>query len=101
MSLIDRDLLPVACTLTPGAGAAQLAAWQEFNDDYLLDIDRTAAQITVHYPKIDDATARLTELVRTEQSCCAFATWAIDTRPTPTCAFPLPAPMTHWPRSRS
>ena len=79
MSLIDRDLLPVACTLTPGAGAAQLAAWQEFNDDYLLDIDRTAAQITVHYPKIDDATARLTELVRTEQSCCAFATWAIDT----------------------
>ena len=56
-----------------------LAAWQEFNDDYLLDIDRTAAQITVHYPKIDDATARLTELVRTEQSCCAFATWAIDT----------------------
>ena len=25
MSLIDRDLLPVACTLTPGAGAAQLA----------------------------------------------------------------------------
>ena len=81
MSLIDRDLLPVACTLTPGAGAAQLAAWQEFNDDYLLDIDRTAAQITVHYPKIDDATARLTELVRTEQSCCAFATWAID--PTP------------------
>lgn len=48
-------------------------------DDYLLDIDRTAAQITVHYPKIDDATARLTELVRTEQSCCAFATWAIDT----------------------
>ena len=35
MSLIDRDLLPVACTLTPGAGAAQLAAWQEFNDDYL------------------------------------------------------------------
>ena len=79
MSLIDRDLLPVACTLTPGAGAAQLAAWQEFNDDYLLDIDRTAAQITVHYPKIDDATARLTELVRTEQSCCACATWAIDT----------------------
>ncbi|WP_448235951.1 hypothetical protein [Microbacterium paulum] len=79
MSLIDRDLLPVACTLTPGAGAAQLAAWQEFNDDYLLDIDRTAAQITVHYPKIDDATARLTELVRTEQSCCAFATWVIDT----------------------
>ena len=49
-----------------------LAAWQEFNDDYLLDIDRTAAQITVHYPKIDDATARLTELVRTEQSHLHF-----------------------------
>ena len=79
MSLVDRDLLPVACTLTPGAGAAQLAAWQEFNDDYLLDLDKTAGQITVHYPKIDDATARLTELVRTEQTCCTFVTWSIDT----------------------
>ena len=79
MSLVDRGFLRVACTLTPGAGAAQLAAWREFNDDYLLDIDRAAGQMTVHYPKIDDATARLTELVRTEQSCCTFATWSIDT----------------------
>lgn len=79
MSLVDRDLLPVVCTLTPGAGVAQLAAWREFNDDYLLDLDRTAGRMTVHCPKIDDATARLTELVRTEQSCCAFATWAIHT----------------------
>lgn len=79
MSIAGRKLLPVACTLTPGTGAAQLAAWREFNDDYLLDIDRAAGQIIVHYPKIDDATTRLTELVRTEQSCCAFATWSIDT----------------------
>ncbi|WP_433720169.1 hypothetical protein [Microbacterium laevaniformans] len=79
MSLVDCDLLPVACTLTPGAGVAQLAAWREFNDDYLLDIDRAAGQITVHYPKIDVAIARLTELVRTERTCCTFATWAIDT----------------------
>lgn len=100
MSLIDRDLLPVACTLTPGAGAAQLAAWQEFNDDYLLDIDRTAAQITVHYPKIDDATARLTSW-SAPSSPAARSRLGRSTRPTPTCAFPLPAPMTHWPRSRS
>ena len=74
-----RDTSP-ACPQPPSEVRRHaLAAWQEFNDDYLLDIDRTAAQITVHYPKIDDATARLTELVRTEQSCCAFATWAIDT----------------------
>lgn len=79
MSLVDRDLASAACTLTPGADATQLAAWQEFNDDYLLDLEKTADWITVHYPKIDDAIARLTELVRTEQTCCTFATWAIDT----------------------
>ncbi len=78
MSIADRNLLPVACRLTPGVGGVQLAAWREFNDDYLLDIETAPGEIAVHYPKIDDAIARLTELVGTEQSCCAFATWSID-----------------------
>lgn len=79
MSSTHRNLLPVACTLTPGSGAAQLAAWRVFNDDYLLEIDRIPGMITVHYPRVDDAIARLTGLTRTEQSCCAFAVWSIDT----------------------
>ena len=79
MSVADEHtMLPVACTLTPETGSAQLTAWREFNDDYLLDVDRTQGAVTVHYARIDDAIVRLTELVRTEQSCCSFASWAID-----------------------
>jgi hypothetical protein len=79
MSIPDRTSLPVACTLTPGTGAAQLAAWREFTDDNLLDIDRDPGQVTAHHARVDEAVVRLTELVRTEQSCCAFAAWSIDT----------------------
>lgn len=78
MSIADR-MLPVACTLAPGGGAAQLGAWREFNDDFLLGIDRWPGKITVHYAKVDDAIVRLTELAHIEKSCCAFATWSIDT----------------------
>lgn len=75
----DRALLPIACTLSPGAGAAQMTRWREFNDDYLIETDRVPGLVIAHYAKVDDAVARLTELAHTEQSCCAFATWAIDT----------------------
>ncbi|MEW2011082.1 hypothetical protein AB0300_16580 [Microbacterium sp. NPDC078814] len=79
MSITDRALLPVARTLTPGTGAQQLAAWREFNDDYLLDVDRRPGEMTNHHARVEDAFAWLTELVRTEQSCCAFVAWSIDT----------------------
>lgn len=79
MSVSDRGLLPVACTLASGADVAQLGAWREFNDDYLPEVDREPGRIRTHYPKIEDAITRLTELVHTEQSCFAFASWSIDT----------------------
>lgn len=79
MSLVDRNLLPVTCALTSGTCAAELATWREFNDDYLLDLGRTAGETSVHYPEVDDAITRLTQLVHMEQCCCTFATWSIDT----------------------
>lgn len=74
----DRSLLPVACTLSAADGAVQLDAWRMFNDDYQLEVDREPGSITVHYAKVDDAVTRITELVRTERSCCASASWRID-----------------------
>lgn len=79
MRVMKRGALPVACTLTPGAGAARLTAWSQFNDDYLLGMTRAAGSMTLHYAKDDDAIMRLAELARAEQSCCTFADWAIDT----------------------
>jgi hypothetical protein len=76
---VDRPLLPIACTLSPSAGAAQIAAWQAFNADHLLGIERNAGRISVRYANMGDAAGRLAALVRTEQTCCAFARWTIDT----------------------
>lgn len=73
-----RDTLPVACTLTPGVGAGQITAWRKFNDDYLRKVERAPGLITVNYSRVDDAAARLTELVRIEQSCCSFAAWTVE-----------------------
>lgn len=70
--------LPIACTLTPEAGKAQLQKWRAFDADYALGTDRTNTQLVVRYAKVDDSIARLHELVATESSCCSFVDWAID-----------------------
>lgn len=74
----QRVRLPLACTLTPVSGAAQLEAWKRFNDEYLLKTESRDGSITVSYAKVDDAITRLDTLVRTERTCCAFASWQID-----------------------
>lgn len=33
--------LPIACTLTPAAGKAQVEKWRAFDDDYALETERT------------------------------------------------------------
>ncbi|GAA2229896.1 hypothetical protein N1031_06670 [Herbiconiux moechotypicola] len=70
--------LPIACTLTPAAGKAQLEKWQAFDEHYALETERTDSRLTIHYAKVDDSTRRLRELVATESTCCAFVDWSID-----------------------
>lgn len=43
--------LPVACTLTPVAGKAQVDKWQTFDEEYALKTERTDARLTIHYAK--------------------------------------------------
>lgn len=78
MNTSRRQLMPPACILTASNAAAQTARWRKFNADYLLETDRGPGVLTAHYVKIDDSVARLDELVRSEQTCCAFAQWSID-----------------------
>lgn len=70
--------LPIACTLTPAAGKAQIEKWQTFDEEYALGTERTGTRLTIHYAKLDDSTRRLRELVAAESTCCAFVDWSID-----------------------
>lgn len=70
--------LPIACTLTPGAGKEQLERWRAFDEDYALDIERSDTRLTIHYAKVEDSITQLRELVAAEKSCCSFVDWAID-----------------------
>jgi len=70
--------LPIACTLTPAAGATQVAKWRALDEDYALETERTDTRLTVHYAKLDDSTRRLRELVAAESACCAFVDWSVD-----------------------
>lgn len=71
-------LLPIACTLTPNGGSKQLQRWRVFDDNYALDIDRTATRLVVHYARVDDSLQQLRDLVATESDCCSFVNWVID-----------------------
>lgn len=70
--------LPIACTLTPAAGKAQVEKWRAFDEDYALATERTDTRLTIHYAKLDDSTRRLRELVAAESTCCVFVDWSID-----------------------
>lgn len=70
--------LPIACTLTPAAGKAQVEKWRAFDDDYALETERTDTRLTVRYAKVDDSIRRLRDLVAVESTCCAFVSWSID-----------------------
>lgn len=70
--------LPIACTLTVGAGRDQVERWRAFDADYLMDTDRTETRLVVHYAKVDDSVQRLRALVDLESDCCSFVDWVID-----------------------
>jgi len=70
--------VPVACTLTPATGKAQLERWQEFDAQYALAAERSDTRLTIHYAKSDDSVRLLTELVEVERTCCTFVSWSVD-----------------------
>lgn len=72
------DRLPIACALTPETGRAQVEKWRAFDDEYALGVDRSDAELVVHYERTEESTRRLRELVATESTCCSFVDWAID-----------------------
>lgn len=72
------NVRPAACALTPSTGEEQVARWRAFNDDYLLDVERTRTTLTVHYDRVADSVRRLRDLVDVEIVCCPFVDWAVE-----------------------
>ncbi|WP_085369618.1 hypothetical protein [Leifsonia sp. NCR5] len=70
--------LPIACTLTPASGKAQVEKWHDFDAVYALRVERTDTQLTVRYSKVEDSIRRLRDLVDDESHCCSFVNWTID-----------------------
>ena len=72
------DGVPMACTLTPSTGKQQVERWRAFDDDHLLDVERTGTTLTVRYARSADSVRRLRDLVEVESGCCSFVDWTID-----------------------
>ncbi|WP_210603409.1 hypothetical protein [Brevibacterium oceani] len=70
--------LPIACTLTPGAGREQIERWRAFDGEHALDVERTETSLVVHYSRTEDSVRRLRELVAVESSCCSFVDWRVE-----------------------
>ena len=67
---------PIACTLDPGDQRERLAWIAELARDGLLGVSREDLRLELRYaPHVAD---RVREMVRKEQSCCAFLTFDLS-----------------------
>lgn len=73
------DSIPIACTLSPDTGRAQVERWHRFDDRYALRRMSSDDRLVVHYARTDESLAELSELVAAEHSCCSFVTWSVET----------------------
>lgn len=69
--------LPIACTLTPGAGRDQIERWRAFDDEHALGVERTETRLVVRYARTEASVRRLRELVAVESACCSFVDWRV------------------------
>jgi hypothetical protein len=70
---------PVACALSRAGLAAQSARWQQLAARALTDRADTPDGIRLAFRHGPGVEADLRELVATEQECCPWADWAVET----------------------
>jgi hypothetical protein len=74
MSIVESA--PIACTLAPGTYKDRLAWIAELNKDALRAHERRDLVLELRYAV--EARARVHEMVRNEQACCAFLDFAVQ-----------------------
>ena len=67
--------LPIACTLTGSSFQERIAEIGQLMRDGLRRFDRQGLDLNLHFAP--DVAGRVREMVRKEQSCCAFLTFTI------------------------
>jgi len=70
------EAAPIACTLAPGAYKDRLAWIAALNQDALRGYERRDLILGMRYSL--DARARVQEMVRNEQACCAFLAFELQ-----------------------
>lgn len=73
------DATPIACTLAPGAYEERLGWIADLNENALRSLVRRDLVLELHYAI--EARARVHEMVRNEQRCCAFLTFELHESP--------------------
>ncbi len=71
--------VPVACTLTRGGLAAQRARWQRLAARALTERADTTGGVRLAFRPGPGVGAELRALVATEQECCPWAEWTVET----------------------
>jgi hypothetical protein len=74
---VGRQLVPVACTLTPDDVPARMRRWQLLRERAAPVAELHDGRLEVRYVGGDGVLDELRELAAAEQACCAFATWSV------------------------
>ncbi|AGK59729.1 hypothetical protein HYPDE_40303 [Hyphomicrobium denitrificans 1NES1] len=78
MKVPESSVIPIACTLGTGAYQERLVWIAELNRAALQSVRREGARLVLTYdPR---AGARIREMVRREQECCAFLALELNER---------------------
>lgn len=75
----DRELLPIACTLSASDHGARVAWIKELNSIALTNYQHDDNRILLTYHPAAAATVR--ELIRLEQQCCTFLRFTFEEEP--------------------
>jgi len=76
----DGGAVPVACTLTAAALAAQGDRWQRLAARALTERTETVRGLRLSFRPQPGAEEELRRLVAAENQCCPWAEWAVTTR---------------------
>jgi hypothetical protein len=74
----QRDLLPLACTLTPAAGAARFDEWRALFHEYGAGRTDADGLVTFRFRNAPEVAGELVRLVDAERDCCAFLGWDLE-----------------------
>lgn len=76
----DGGTVPIACTLTSAALAAQASRWELLAGRAMTERAETAHGLRLSFRPEPAADEELRTLVAMEKQCCAWADWTVETR---------------------